>query len=253
MLVLSDNDTVGLAHRTGHRGGSVGRVGEHLPSDYWMKLHVGCGPHVVPGWENLDKSPSVFLSRVPALRSVLRRLRVLTPQQAQGFPPGVVHADITRRLPYPNGSVDYIYSSHVIEHLARWQALRFVQECVRVLRPGGIVRTATPDLAVRAIRYLELRELGDSRSADQPTAADVFMQGLETFREPETNLVQRLIYRLVSGTPHQWLYDADSLGRVLTEGGLVSPTERGYREGELPDLDTIETREDSIFVEARKG
>src|SRR5260221_7147673 len=32
-----------------------------------LKLHLGCGSTVVGGWENIDKSPNVHLTRMPGL------------------------------------------------------------------------------------------------------------------------------------------------------------------------------------------
>ncbi len=52
--------------------------------------------------------------------------------------------------------------------------------------------------------------------------------------------------------PHQWMYDASSMSRRLEEAGFGEIFERAFRDGLCPDLDEIETREDSFFVEAVK-
>ncbi|HUP32569.1 MAG TPA: methyltransferase domain-containing protein [Gaiellaceae bacterium] len=211
-----------------------------------LRLHVGCGSTVVPGWVNLDKSPNVYLSRIPLLRGALARARVLTPEQASAvFPRGIVRADVRKGLPYGDGSVAYVYSSHLIEHLARWQAASFVRECRRVLAPGGVLRIATPDLA-DIVRGYTSGERGDS-----PTPADRLMDQLLTFQEHPGSRAQRLIRRIATA-PHQWLYDAESLAALLEEGGFVEARTRAYREGELPDLDLLEQRSDSLIVEARR-
>jgi predicted SAM-dependent methyltransferase len=49
------------------------------------------------------------------------------------------------RLPYPDGSVDEVYSSHCLEHLHHTRTLEALTEWVRVLRPGGRLRVAVPD------------------------------------------------------------------------------------------------------------
>lgn len=211
-----------------------------------MRLHVGCGSTVVAGWVNLDKSPSVYLARVPGLRAALARARILTPDQAGAvFPPGIVHADVRNGLPYPDGSAAYVYSSHLIEHMARWQAQEFLRECHRVLQPAGVLRIATPDLADVVRGYVE-RERGNSS-----TPADHLMERLLTFHEYPGSRAQRVIRRLVTA-PHQWLYDEESLLALVQECGFAEARPRGYRDGALPDLELLELRPDSLFVEARR-
>jgi SAM-dependent methyltransferase len=46
-------------------------------------------------------------------------------------------------LPLPNGSVDVVVNFQVIEHL--WDQPQFVAECLRVLRPSGVLLMSTPN------------------------------------------------------------------------------------------------------------
>jgi predicted SAM-dependent methyltransferase len=57
-----------------------------------------------------------------------------------------VKHDLTTPLPYDDGSVDEIYSSHVIEHFTRkeWDFVR--QDWARVLKRGGIMTLRCPDI-----------------------------------------------------------------------------------------------------------
>ena len=157
-----------------------------------------------PGWVNIDKSPSVLLGRFPALRRLLFRLRLLTPEQARGFPEGVVFADVSKRIPAESGSVEFIYCSHMIEHLSRWQAVGFVRECHRVLRPGGWLRLATPDLKLMSTDYID----GTSPFLeDELTASDAFCAEYGAYADAPGNQVRRMIRKLAGGDSHQWLYD----------------------------------------------
>jgi SAM-dependent methyltransferase len=63
--------------------------------------------------------------------------------------------NLQRGIPLPDGSCDFVYSSHVIEHFTRNDANFFLGECFRVLRNGGIIRIATPDLERLAEHYLD--------------------------------------------------------------------------------------------------
>lgn len=46
-------------------------------------------------------------------------------------------------LPLPDADVDVVVNFQVIEHL--WDQARFVGECARVLRPGGVLLMSTPN------------------------------------------------------------------------------------------------------------
>ena len=59
---------------------------------------------------------------------------------------GEVPIDITRKLPFPDNSLVMIYSSHLVEHVHRRQFERFLDECLRVLKPGGVHIAATPSI-----------------------------------------------------------------------------------------------------------
>lgn len=213
-----------------------------------LRLHLGCHRLVAAGWQNLDRSPNIYLSRTPALRGLLVRAGFLSKAHAAyTFPPGAIHADVREGLEYPDDSVEYIYSSHMIEHLPRWQALDLARECARVLQPHGVLRLATPDLR----RWVEQYVSGDA--SDGPTPADTLMQRLGMFYDVPAGRIQRFIRRVVSAAPHQWLYDSDSLAHLLREAGFARVEKCEYQKGSLPDLGFLEQIEDSLFVEARLG
>jgi predicted SAM-dependent methyltransferase len=215
-----------------------------------VKLNIGCGKTIADGWINIDKSPSVLLSSFPRLRKALLATRVLEPQQADGFPPGAIHANVVNRIPIADNSADFVYSAHMIEHLSRWEGLRFVRECRRVLRDGAVIRLATPDLEMMARDYLNGRS-PFMESAKTP--ADAFCAEYGAFANSQGNLVKAAIRKLVSGNSHQWLYDQTSMAELLREGGFTEITPRTYRQGLTPDLVSVEHRERGLFVEARVG
>lgn len=209
------------------------------------RLHLGCGSTVVAGWDNIDMSLGVLLVRMPVLRRALRALRLLSNAQATAvFPEGIIRIDVRKGLPYADGSVEAIYSSHMIEHMSRWEAESLVAECRRVLAPAGILRVATPDLEVLVDDYVRA-------SGKDATAADVLMERMLTFQDVPGH-VRRLSNRLLTA-PHQWLYDGHSLTRLLTDAGFQRVARRSYRQGLLPELPLLEHRPDSLIVEAVAG
>ena len=57
--------------------------------------------------------------------------------------------------PFQTKLLTSVYHSHLLEHLPREAALPFSQECYRVLKRGGIIRVAVPDLERIARLYLQ--------------------------------------------------------------------------------------------------
>jgi len=59
---------------------------------------------------------------------------------------GDVYLDATKAIPIPSDSVEYIFTEQFIEHLSFDEARHFVCEARRILKPGGVLRQATPSL-----------------------------------------------------------------------------------------------------------
>jgi SAM-dependent methyltransferase len=147
-----------------------------------------------------------------------------------------------QRLPHLDNTVDVVYSSHMVEHLDRRQAIEFLKEALRVLKPGGIVRLALPDLKIRIDRYLQNRD------------ANEFIDLLYLAREQPRGVRERLRWMIVGDRQHAWMYDAKSAIRLLESAGLrdavsLAPGETTISRPGL--LDLREREEDSIYVEGR--
>lgn len=95
-------------------------------------LNVGCGRCYHNVWVNLDLSHA----------------------DSQ-----VLQHDLVTGLPFEDDHFDAVYHSHVLEHLAPDEGAAMVQECFRVLKPGGVLRIVVPDLEQIARLYLQQHEL----------------------------------------------------------------------------------------------
>ena len=60
---------------------------------------------------------------------------------------GDIKQDVRQGLPFPDGSVDLIWSSDFFEHLTFEEGLACLRECARVLAPGGMIDFHIPDMA----------------------------------------------------------------------------------------------------------
>lgn len=73
----------------------------------------------------------------------------------EGFTPlGRAHNTEIYPLPYEDGTVDAIIASHVLEHFPHREVANVLKEWVRVLKPGGELKIAVPDLRKIAQKYL---------------------------------------------------------------------------------------------------
>lgn len=99
--------------------------------------------------------------------------------------PEIQCVDVRSPIPLPNGSVDMCYSSHLLEHLAPKDAERFLREQHRILKPGGVIRVAVPDLGTLCETFVdrEARALaGDEQAVFELeyTYLEMFDQALRT-------------------------------------------------------------------------
>lgn len=84
----------------------------------------------------------------------------------------VIACDLKNGIPFPNNTFDFVYHSHVFEHIPKSQADFFISECIRVLRPNGILRVVIPDLEGIITNYLRLLEKGIENPNSKEIAAD---------------------------------------------------------------------------------
>jgi SAM-dependent methyltransferase len=150
-------------------------------------------------------------------------------------------ANAAMRIPCAAGSVAVVYSSHMIEHLDRSEARAFLTEVKRVLRPGGVVRIAAPDLSRLVSNYIAT---GD---------ADGFVAGIHMGLDRPAGLRGWAKWAVVGPRHHLWMYDGESLSRLMRETGfadvavLPPGSSRIVQPGQL---DLRERAAESVYVEA---
>lgn len=209
------------------------------------RINVGCGLSPTEGWLNYDNSPSLLIAKVPGLYRLLvgngLQMQRRVAEQVQKGGMQIRFADVSRKIPERDASAEAIYSCHMLEHLDRSQAKRFLAEVWRVLSPGGIVRISVPDLRKLVAHY---KNSGD---------ANQFVELLQMGAERPTSVVGR-VRQLVAGWRHHlWMYDAKSLSQLLVDCGFVDPKECQPGETRIPSpgaLDLHERADESVVVEA---
>lgn len=187
-------------------------------------VNVGCGPNPLSGWENIDNSPTLFLARLPVSRLLNEGRR----QMWKAGRTGQIRRGSATRLPFRDGTVDVIYSAHMINGMLPEEARMFVRECHRVLKPGGWVRVSVPNLHVLMQRYLA--------NADANWFAERLMKGR-------------------GRRGHLWTYDELSLPQLLSDCGLRKSVAVQAGKTNIPiygTLDLCERADESVYAEAQR-
>ena len=202
-----------------------------------VALNLGCGLAIAPGWINIDNSPNARLARHPRIRWTLWKLGILSDRlYSVAWSDSIQTYDLKKTLPYKDSSVDYVYTSHFLEHLELNDSKRLMGEVFRILKPGGAVRVIVPDLALGARQYVAAIEA----NPNDANAANEFMEWLQLNR-PELR------------DPHLWMYDAASLTAILTAIGFSHVVVCEYKKGRVPDCEVLDRRPgDSLHIEAEK-
>lgn len=212
------------------------------------RINVGCGTTPTVGWLNFDNSFSLKLSKFSKLSTILYNANLINRPQLEYIQfcqqTNVEWANVTRKIPIPNNSSEVVYSSHMLEHLDRDDAMVFLQEAKRVLATGGIIRLALPDIEKKVRSYVD--------DAD----ADLFVASTNMCVPRPRSFSQRLRIVVVGTRHHQWMYDGKSLCKLLTGAGFTDAkifAAGGTRISNPAPLDLFERADESVYVEAVKA
>lgn len=153
-----------------------------LSADLPVRLNLGCGDKILPGFVNVD----VVEARA-------------------GMRPDVI-CDLHRLHPFADGSVDEVMAIHVVEHFWRWEVEAVLREWIRVLRPGGRMILECPNL-LSAARELLANPQQRARGDQAGQRSMWVFYGDPAWKDP-------LMI-------HRWGYTPDSLADLMRSVGLV--------------------------------
>lgn len=184
-----------------------------FPGPVTARYHLGCGPNIVPGFLNIDAADDVPAGQVFADFRGLRGAYFTS-------------YDLRRGIPGCDNSLEVIYHSHFLEHLAFVEAIGLLRQARCRLKPGGTMRLLVPDLALWIENYrrdnteffaaYRRAALGDDAKLYRTKGA-IFMGMMHNFG-------------------HRCGYDMETLEYVLRDAGFENIRRTGFRQGDMPDL-----------------
>lgn len=175
-----------------------------------IKLNVGCGTDYKKGWINIDNNSDNNIKKLD------------------------LNWDLRKPLPFADDSVDYIFNEHFIEHLTIDESQAIIKDLMRVLKPGGVLRIAMPDLAETVDSYLNLPINKD------PVIKKFKLTYIKTKAE-RINIAFR-------EWGHRWLYDAEELERRLKQAGCKHISQCKLGESTHQSLRGLEIRDESTLI-----
>ena len=175
------------------------------------RLNWGCGEYPEAGWINSD------------IKST----------------PGIdISCDILDGLPLADDSIDYAVSIHALPELPMGDLVPALRELRRVLKPGGVLRLALPDLDRGIKAYLA-------------NDKDYFLIPDRDASSVGGKLVTQLLWYGWSRS----LFTHDFTEEILLKAGFteVLDCSFGQTKSRFPEIVELDSRErESLFVEATK-
>lgn len=144
--------------------------------------------------------------------------------------------DLRNRLPFADGSVEGIFTAHVLEHFPLDETVRIIRECHRVLRADGVLRVVVPDVELAIQAYVN----GDH----------------SYFHGAGESLGRRFSDHVLDNSNHRLVFDFSFMDELLRDAGFRDVRRCQPHEGSSPlsvRMSELDNRpEISLYAEARR-
>lgn len=187
----------------------------YLASNDIPKLQIGAGNNPITGWLNTDLEP---LSE------------------------DILYINALEAMPFDDQVMDYVFCEHMIEHIDYKGGLFMLRECHRILKPGGKIRIATPDVE-RIVglydpnktdfqrRYLEwsakvgIGLYSSEKSEMQRRRPEWDIDPVHVnryFPDASQDPVCFVVNNFFRSYGHRFLYDKKTLSAAMSEAGFIN-------------------------------
>lgn len=169
-------------------------VEKYLKENAVAKFHIGAGGSFLAGWFNIDLEP---------------------------LEERIYFMDASEKFPMSDHSFDYIFSEHLIEHLNLQGQITMLKESLRILKRGGKIRIATPDLDF-------LMSVYKNNSAEMQEyinwAAETYLKEHLPYLGNTVKTDVFIINNYFHNWGHQFLHNKKSLRDLLEKTGFENIT-----------------------------
>ena len=184
-----------------------GKIKKLLRSGQPIRLEIGSGPKKSSkGWTTIDWCGGVDL-----------------------------RWNLMKKMPFPDNSVDVVYSSHVLEHFPYHSLVALLDDCFRILKPGGLMSICVPNARVYIEGYNNPEKFDRSILTYKPAL----------FSDQRMDLLNYIFYMV---DEHKYMFDEENLTYLLKKAGFISVEPRAFDQ----ELDLKEREKESLFFKAIK-
>ena len=187
--------------------GTIRKAKKLLKSNNTIKLEIGSGPKTgTNGWATMDLCDGCDL-----------------------------YWDLNNKIPFPDNSLEMIYSSHVMEHFPYQDLVKMLSDCFRMLKSGGVYSACVPNARIFVEGYNNPEKFDKNFLSYKPGIIS----------ELKMDFLNYIFY--LDGQ-HKYMFDEENLTNLLKKIGFVSVELRDFD----PSLDLAERKHESLFVQGKK-
>lgn len=159
-----------------------------LGSSEQINLELGAGENRgIPGWTYADLNENCDLS-----------------------------LDLSQPLPFPDNSVDMIYSSHLLEHFRYPDLVNLLNECLRILKSGGIFSVAVPNARLYLDAYQNPANFDSAKFCRHKSAYNY------------NSKIDFVNYMAYMDGHHYYMFDEENLAAILKRTGFKTVRSREF-------------------------
>ncbi|MDJ1184822.1 class I SAM-dependent methyltransferase [Roseofilum casamattae] len=144
--------------------------------------------------------------------------------------------DLRLGLPFPDQSIDFIYSEHVLEHFSYNDLLFLLEDCHRVLKPNGMFSMVVPDPTIYLKAYFHSDPLEVKKYCSYDWGLDY------------SSKMDYVNYIFYMDGQHRYMFDRESIVQILSKVGFQDASSREFD----PQLDREDRKYQSLYARATK-